>query len=215
MPTYKKIDGDYTITSLNSSDNVIVNTHTFTVNGNLDVVGNITYIESTELLVDDPFITVAANNSGTVANAVFQDQGLVTQTGTGTFAGLRFNNATESWQISSDVLANGAPISAYVEIGIANESPPGGTVGDIQYKVDGITFGGNANFNFDVANSRVILNGHQVFANVVTAPGSTADSATLYHNAIGAAGTGLYVSTPPVNTELVSKVRAIAFGIIF
>jgi hypothetical protein len=69
MPTYKKIDGDYTITSLNSSDNVIVNTNTFTLNGNLDVVGNITYIESTELLVDDPFITVAANNSGTVANA--------------------------------------------------------------------------------------------------------------------------------------------------
>jgi hypothetical protein len=39
MPTTKRIDGDYTISTLNDADNVVVNTHTVDINGNLDVVG--------------------------------------------------------------------------------------------------------------------------------------------------------------------------------
>ena len=68
MSAYKRIDGDYVITTINETDNVVVQAHTVKIEGNLDVIGNITYIESTDLEVTDPFITLAANNNGGYSN---------------------------------------------------------------------------------------------------------------------------------------------------
>lgn len=215
MPTYKRIDGDYVITTINSNDYMVVNTHTLEVNGNLNVRGNLTYIEVTELKVDDPFITVAANNSGVIANALFQNQGLVAQTSANTFAGLRFNNPTEEWEISANVAANGAPITPYQALATSAATAPGGNVGDIQFKNSGNTFSGNAAFNFDEANASVSLQGLLVLGNVGAAPTATANAATLYNAAEGSGGTGVYVKSTTVDDELVSKSAAIVFAIIF
>ena len=76
MSTVKNTSGDYTIT-------VADGLGLLTINADLDVIGNITYIDSTELKVTDPFITVAANNNGAI-----QSMGLVAQTTTTTWAGL-------------------------------------------------------------------------------------------------------------------------------
>ena len=170
MPTQKRIDGDYVITTINPPDDVIVNTNTMVINGNLDVVGNLTYIETTELKVDDPFITVAANNTGTLGTATFQEQGLVTQTSANTFAGLRFNNSTQTWQISPSVDANGAPLSAYVTLDTGGTGTPGAPSTSIQFNASGV-FAGNAALTFDVANAAVVLQGHQVFGNIGTNKG--------------------------------------------
>jgi hypothetical protein len=215
MTTYKRIDGDYVITTVNSGDFVTVETHTMEVIGNLNVRGNLTYIEVAELKVDDPFITVAANNAGSGNAAVFPNQGLVAQTGTGTFAGLRFHNDTGEWQISPSVAADGAPISSYQPIGIATAGLPGGPVDSIQFNAGGGVFGGNAGFSIDTANTRVSLIGHQTFGNIGSPPAVTANSVAVYHNEIGSGGTGLYVRSPVVQDELVSKTKAIVFGIIF
>jgi hypothetical protein len=215
MATQKRIDGDYVITTINPSDDVIINTNTVKINGNLDVIGNLTYIETTELKVDDPFITVAANNKGTIGTATFQEQGLVTQTSASTFAGLRFNNGTLTWQISPSVDANGAPISAYTDIGTASAASVGGPLNSIQYHDAGNVFGGSAYYSVDTANSRVTLQGDQLFGNIGTAPTAAANSVALYHNQEGSGGTGLYVKSLTVEDELVSKTKAIVFGIIF
>lgn len=214
MSTQKRIDGDYVITTINPPDDVIINTNTVKINGNLDVVGNLTYIETTELKVDDPFITVAANNTGTLGTATFQQQGLVTQTSASTFAGLRFNNSTQTWQISPSVDANGAPLSAYEDLDTGGGGVPGAPDQSVQFNSSG-SFGGDADFTFDAGNSAVRLQGHQVFGNIVSAPAATANSVALYHNAEGSGGTGLYVKSPTVEDELVSKTKAIVFGIIF
>lgn len=215
MATYKRVEGDYNIISVEDNDNVIIDTHTVKVYGNLDVVGNVTYIETNELTVDDPFITVAGNNNGTLGTAQFQEQGVVTQTSANTYAGLRFNNATLTWQISSSVDANGAPISAYSDIGTAAAGSVGGPLYAVQYHDAGNVFGGSAYYSVDLANSTVSLNGTQVFGNIGTAPAATANSVAVYHNAIGAGDTGLYVKNTAVEAELVTKNRAILFGIIF
>ena len=216
MATYKRIDGDYNITTLSSDDNVTITTHTVIINGNLDVQGNVTYIETTDLIVDDPFILLAANNTGSGNSALFPEQGVVTQTGNVTFAGLRFNNPTNTWQVSPSVYANGAPITAYADLGLAaNAALPGGSVTDIQYKLTTNTFGGNTEYQWDAANTRVRLQGHQTFGNIGTAPTAVANYVALYHNALGSGGTGLYVKSPAVEDELVSKTKAIVFGIIF
>lgn len=215
MATYKRVEGDYNIISVEDNDNVIIDTHTVKVYGNLDVIGNLTYIETTELKVDDPFITVAGNNSGTIGTAPFQEQGLVTQTSSNTFAGLRFNNGTLTWQISPNVDANGAPISSYTDIGTAAAGSVAGPLYSVQYHDAGNVFGGSSYYSVDVANSRVTLQGDQAFGNIGSAPTAVANSIALYHNEIGSGGTGLYVKGVAVEDELVSKTKAIVFGIIF
>jgi hypothetical protein len=215
MPTYKRIDGDYVITTINSNDYMVVNTHTMEINGNLNVRGNLTYIEVTELKVDDPFIMVAANNSGNLQTAPFQSQGLVAQTSANTFAGLRFNNAAEEWEISSDVDSSGDPITPYQAIGTSAAGSPGGNVNDIQFKNGGNTFGGNGAFQFDVANTQVSLQGHLVLGNIGVAPSATANAVALYNLQPGAGDSGVYVKTSTQDDELVSRAAAIVYAIIF
>ena len=117
MATYTRVSGDYNIVSIDPTvDNVNVTTSSLNVTGNLNVAGNITYITVESFTVDDPFITIAGNNSGTLGTAPYQEQGIVTRTSGSTYAGLRFDNGTQEWQISDDVYANGAPVTAYVAI---------------------------------------------------------------------------------------------------
>lgn len=205
MATHKRVDGTYYIDTVNSIDNVEITTHTVKVFGNLDVQGNITYIDTTELEVTDPFITLAANNSGAYSNV-----GILAQKASApnTYASLRWNTNSGTWQISSDN-------STFVDIAAGNTSTtPGGANTDIQFNNSG-AFGGNVNYSFDVANARVTLQGHQVFGNTATAPAAVANSVAVFHNAEGSGGTGLYVKSPSVEDELVSKSKAIVFAIIF
>lgn len=205
MATHKRVDGTYYIETINNIDNVEITTHTVKVFGNLDVQGNITYIDTTELDITDPFITLAANNTGAYSNV-----GILAQKSSGpnTYASLRWNTTSGTWQISSDN-------STFVDIASGNTSTsPGGANTDIQFNNVG-GFGGNVNYKFDVANSRVTLQGHQVFGNIATAPAAVANSVAVFHNAEGSGGTGLYVKSPSVEDELVSKSKAIVFAIIF
>jgi hypothetical protein len=205
MATHKRVDGTYYIETINNIDNVEITTHTVKVFGNLDVQGNITYIDTTELDITDPFITLAANNTGAYSNV-----GILAQKSSGpnTYASLRWNTNSGTWQISSDN-------STFVDIASGNTSTsPGGANTDIQFNNVG-GFGGNVNYKFDVANARVTLQGHQVFGNIATAPAAVANSVAVFHNAEGSGGTGLYVKSPSVEDELVSKSKAIVFAIIF
>jgi hypothetical protein len=216
MATYKRIDGNYTIASVDPSagDNVNIITHTLNLTGNLDVTGNVTYINVNDLTVDDPFITVAGNNAGVIANATFQQQGLVAQTSSNTFAGIRFDNGNLAWQVSPSVDANGAPIVAYANLTTGATTSPGGSNTFVQFNDSG-TFGGNSALAFDKVTGKLTIQGHVALGNIGATPSSVANSVVMYNNTVGAGGTGLYVVSSSVNDELVSKSKAIVFAIIF
>jgi hypothetical protein len=201
MATVKNTSDDYTIT-------VADGLGLLTINANLDVVGNITYIDSTELRVKDPFITVAYDNNGTI-----QSMGLVAQKSTTTFAGLRFNTVSGDWEISPAVDGDGGAITPYSTISTGGITP-GAPFNSVQYNGAG-TFSGNAAFTFDAGNAKVNITGQMVLANIVSTPASTPNVAALYNKAEGSGGTGIYVISPTVDDELVSKTKAIVFGIIF
>ena len=202
MATVKNTSGNYTIT-------VADGLGLLTINADLDVVGNITYIDSSELKVTDPFITVAANNNGAI-----QSMGLVAQKTTTTFAGLRFNTVSGDWEISDSVDANGAPISAYVTIAAGNTSTtPGAPVNSVQFN-DAGAFGGNSKFTFDSANTKVGITGQLVLGNIASTPTATANSAALYNATEGAGGTGVYVRSTTVSDELISKRKAVAYSLV-
>jgi hypothetical protein len=95
-----------------------------------------------------------------------------------------------------------------------SSTSPGGVNTNIQFN-NASSFGGNVNYSFDTANARVTLQGHQIFGNIATAPVAVANSVAVYHNIKGLGGTGLYVKSPTVQDELVSKSKAIVFAIIF
>jgi hypothetical protein len=201
MSSFKTVSGDYTIT-------VDGGTGTLTINADLDVVGNVTYIESNELKIDDPFITVAANNTGTI-----NEMGLIAQRSATTFAGLRFDDVTLKWQISSDVTANGDAISPYVDLSTGTASAAGANT-QIQFNNAG-SFAANANLTYDFTSSKLTLQGHQALGNIGSTPSSVSNSVVIYNKAIGSGGTGLYVKSSSVDDELVSKSAAIVFSIIF
>ena len=208
MPTQKRIDGDYVITTINPPDDVVVNTNTLVVNGNLDVVGNLTYINVDELNIRDPFIILNASNTSTYAS----NSGVLTHETDSTFAGIRYNATAGAWQLSIATDATGLT-GTWNNIGVSG----GGAAGpdtSIQYNQGGI-FAGDAALKFDAGNTAVTLQGHQRFGNIGTAPAATANAVALFHNAEGSGGTGLYFRSITTEDELVSKSKAIVFSIIF
>ena len=208
MPTYKRIDGDYTIATINSQDRVIIDTDTMEVHGNLDVMGNLTYINVEELNIRDPFILLNASNTGSYAS----NSGILTHRTSTVFAGLRFNNNTVSWQVSSSTGTTGET-GSWVDIQIGNGSAAGSNT-QIQFN-DAGAFGASADLRFDQSVARLEIDGHQVYGNIGTPPAPTANAVTVFHNQAGAGGTGLYVRDIATTDELVNRQRAILFSIIF
>ena len=201
MSTYKNTSGDLTLTGNNGLATLTVNYANTVFNGNFTYTGNLTTV--------DDFIVVAANNTGTV-----QDMGLLAgiDVTTDTYAGLRFDVATNAWQISSNV--SGLGIGTYANI-LTASSPAvaAGSDTQIQFNQGGV-FGANANLTYDYANSKLTIKGCQVFGNTAT-PANVANSVALYSNVTGSGGTGLYFTSSSAADELVSKSKAIVFAIIF
>jgi hypothetical protein len=196
--SYKTVNGDYTLTC-NDGDG------TFTVNAQAVFTGNVTYtVPATTVAA---FTTVAANNTGAIT-----DGGLLMQTGPTTFAGLRFDTTSNVWQISSSVNSLGVPVASYSNIATGSSSA-GGANTQLQFN-DNNSFGGSANLTFNTANNRLFLSGFQAFANTAT-PANVANAVAVYSNVIGGGGTGLYFTSTSANDELVSKGKAIVYGIIF
>jgi len=201
MSTYKNTSGDLTLTGGNGLATLTINYANTVFNGNMTYAGNIT--------TTDDFIVVAANNTGAIT-----DMGLLGQTGPTTFAGLRFDTTVKAWQISSNVSFSGAPIVAYSNIATASSTTAGGSNTDVQFNSNG-GFGGTGNLTFDYANNTLTLQGSQVLGNIGVAPAIPSNAVALYNNTIGGGGTGVYVLSSGVNDELVSKSKAIVYGIIF
>jgi flagellar basal body rod protein FlgF len=203
MATYKNISNDWYIT-------VDSGTGTIYVDGNLDVTGNITYVS--DIAVNDAFLIVAANNTGTV-----QDMGLVaTKVANSSYAGLRFDVSANAWQISSSVYGNGVPIAPYQSITSGNTGIPGGNVNDVQVNNGSGSFAANGNLQYNPSTSKLTLNGVQVLSNIGTAPTAVANSVSIYNNAPGSGQTGLYVTGNTIATdEVMSLTRAKLYSIIF
>jgi hypothetical protein len=196
MSTYKTTSGDFTLTCDNGNG-------VFTINAQTLFIGNVTY--NVPSVSTSAFITVAANNTGAIT-----DMGLLAQTGVSSFAGLRFDVGVQAWQVSPNVYGNGAPVTAYANIG----SAAAGANTNIQYNNNGV-FGGNANLSYDFANSVLTLQGYEVLGNIGAAPVAPSNAVAIYNNTVGDGATGVYVISSNVDDELISANQARKFAIIF
>ena len=209
MTSYKRIDGDYYITTINPGDNVYIQSQTVDVAGNLTVSGNLTYINVTELNIRDPFILVNSSNTGTYSS----NSGLLTHRTASNFAGLRYNNTSAQWELSSSTDTTGLT-GSWTPITTGNTVVPGGSNTAVQFN-NGGTFGGNAGLTFDYATSRLTINGTTALGYTSIPPTSVANAATMIANIPGSGGTGIYFNNNSNQDELISKSKAIVFSIIF
>jgi hypothetical protein len=213
MNTKKRIDGDYYIETINSDDRVYVNTNTMEVDGNLVVSGNITYINTEVLDVKDPFIVTNSSNTATYAS----NAGLLTHKTASTFAGIRYNTTDDKWEISTSTSESGET-GTWDEIGTASAGSVAGANTQVQFNNEG-NFGASANLTFtdtnqlNIAGNVNLTTGLQLADSA--APGSVANTTVLYGNVAGSGGTGVYFVDGSTADELVSKSKAIVFGIIF
>ena len=209
MTSYKRIDGDYYIQTIDPpTQKVYIDTDT-TVSGNLTVQGNLTYINVTELNVKDPFILVNSSNTGTYSS----NSGLLTHRTASNFAGLRYNNNTAQWELSSSTDTTGLT-GSWTPIATGNAAVPGGANTAVQFNNSGV-FGGNAGLTFDYATSRLTLTGTAALAYQSAPPTTVANAATMVANTAGSGGTGIYFTNGSDQDELISKSKAIVFSIIF
>ena len=159
------------------------------------------------IAVNDAFIIVAANNTGTV-----QDMGLVATKGTGSYAGFRFDTVANAWQVSSSVNLDGSPVAAYSSLATGNATVAGSNT-QVQFN-DGGSFGASANLSFNKTTNVLTLQGSQTLGNVGTTPSSVANSVVIYNNAPGAGATGLYVVSSTTNDEVTAYNKAKLLAII-
>ena len=211
MPTYKRIDGDYTISTINSADNVVVFTNTLEVHGNLDVMGNLTYINVEELNIRDPFIVLNSSNTGSYA----ANSGILVHRTPSDYAGLRWSNVAVRWQVANSTSSSGETGSWANVLTEDDGQSAAGSNTEIQYNFNN-NFGASPTLTFDQSQDRLRLDGHQVFGNLVIDPTGVANAVSLWHTSQGSGGTGLYFrdGTDPAG-ELISRKRAVLYSIIF
>jgi len=221
MNTKKRIDGDYYIETINADDRVYIDTDTLEVDGNLVVSGNLTYINTEELNITDPFIVLNSSNTATYA----ANAGVLTHKTASDYAGIRYSVDNGRWELSTATSASGET-GTWDAIGTASAGSPGGPNTAIQFNNAG-TFGGEAELTWDQgtdtlsitgivsATGNVAVDGAIQLADQSSAPASVANTTVLYANTVGSGGTGVYFVDGSTSDELVSKSKAIVYGIIF
>lgn len=212
MNTKKRIDGDYYIETINATDMVHIASNT-EIDGNLTVNGNVTYINTEQLDVKDPFVMVNMSNTATYAS----NAGLLTHKSATTFAGIRYNTNDNKWELSTSTGSTGET-GTWNEIGTAVAGSVAGANTQVQFNNEG-AFGASANLTFSDTSQLNIGGNVNVTAGLqladVAAPGAVTDTTVLHGGTAGSGGTGVYFVDGSTTDELVSKSKAIVFGIIF
>ena len=169
------------VTNINTDYTLNIN-GVFTVNANTIFNGNVSYtIPSSNVA---PFITVAANNTG-----AYTEMGLLAQLTSNTYAGLRYAVSANSWQTSTSVYANGAPIIAYANIGA-----PRGPNTSVQLNANGI-LSGTGNLTFNPSTNLLTLTGNENISGNLVASGNITAANFIGNTIVNSSANIIYVGS--------------------
>jgi len=219
MSLNKRIKGDYTIESIDSGDKIIMHqAGGVTIDANLTVTGASSSVESTNTTIVDNEIILnsgetldgVAGGAGTAG--ILIDRGIAANG----MAGIRFNESSNIWEIKNGDGVGWQPIAA--GSGIDN------VVEDLTPQLGG-ALDVNGQSIVSISNGDIVLaaNGTgavQIDSDIMIKEqvGDETPLASynkLYAKTVGAGGSGLFFSNLSETDELVSKKKAIVYGIIF
>ena len=201
MSTTKKINGDYKVIA----DNV-------TITGNLTVSGTQTTVNSVDTAINDRVIVL--NDGESSAGVSGGTSGIEVDRGTSTNARFVYDEVTDAWQLddgSGSLVPVVQSVTGLTEV-VDDTSPQLG--GDLDVNGNNI---GQASADVTILAEEVNLDADAVrILNNPGTPSSEAGYNKLYAATPASGGTGLFTVTDTVGPEeLVSKSKAIVFGIIF
>jgi hypothetical protein len=207
MAVVKNLNSNYTITNkVNPLANVIVETHTMFVNGNLLVGGNTTQVTKTDLYVTDNLITVNKGEIG--AGVTLGRAGLEVDRGSFANVQLIYREDYQKWSITNDgtTYANISATTGSGSLSVYDDKIPqlGGDLDTLSQSI----------FSSNVA--YVKFDDNVAIKTTTVAPTAVASYDIIYAQTPQGGGSGLYVTnTTTTNQELATQTRNIAYSIIF
>jgi len=215
MSTNKRIQGDYNITTVNGSGttagNVVVTTTNLNVIGNLVVIGSTTSVESTNSLISDNTIVLNSGEAG--AGVTLGYSGIEIERGSLTNTGFRWNESLTRWELTNDGSTWNPITSGGLSNVVDDTSPQLG--GNLDVNGHKITSASNGNIVIDADGSGLVkLDDVLTLQNQGSDPSSLSSYNKLYAKAPNNGGSGVYVVNATASDELVSKSKAVLFGLI-
>jgi hypothetical protein len=209
MARTQRISGNLT---LDPTGDLIVSADT-QITGNLTVVGTTTTFTTTDVAIKDRVIVL--NNGETGAGVTGRYSGIEVERGSTNNAFLVFDENDDTFKISTD---GGSSYTAIVAGGLAN------VVQDTTPQLGG-NLDVNGNSIISVSNGDVAIapNGSGNFRisspirldDEGSAPSSVTGATLMYSATAGGGGSGIFFVDGSINDELVSKSKAIVYGLIF
>lgn len=218
MTTHKRINGNYELTTLGASDTVTLTTSLVTITGNLTVSGTQTTVNSTDTDIQDRVIVLNKGESG--AGVTGGTSGIEVDRGSSTNSRIVFDESNDKWSIDNGsgslaIIATSAGGTGLENV-VEDTTPQLG--GDLDVNSQSIISASNGNIVIAPNGTGILhVDGSAVrLQNEGSDPTGQSGYTTVYAKAAGSGGTGLYaVSGTTTADELVSKSKAIVYGIIF
>jgi len=214
MSTHKRVNGDYAISTVGASDNVSITTHTVTITGNLNVAGTQTTVNSTDTDIADRLIVLNKGESG--AGVTGNISGIQLDRGSSTDARLAYVESVDKWNIDqgngtlTPIVSSASGLTTVVD----DTTPQLG--GDLDINSNSIVSTSNGNIAISPNGSGITIINSAIKLSEESDPSGEANVTKLYAKEAGSGGTGLYFVTDTFGPdELVSKSKAIVYGIIF
>lgn len=205
MPQTTRFNGHYTFQGVDPTSNVIVNTHSLVVTGNLNVTGTTTSVNSTNTQITDNIITLNKGETGAGVTAIYS--GVEIDRGISAKVSIRWNESLTRWELTTDG-------STYVPITT-------GSSGITKLSDDTAPqLGGNldvlARTIYSSSTELIKHDTNVAIQNTTIAPSYYSGYNVVYAQTPSGGGSGIFVTNSTTQQqELVTKSKALAFSIIF
>ena len=214
MSTNKRINGNYSVTTLGGSDTITLTSSEVIITGNFTVTGTQTTVNTTDTAVQDKLLELNAGQTGSAISGT-QQSGLTVDRGSSNPARILYDDSVDKWLIDSGS-------GSLTELGSGS-----GSMSDV---VDDTTpqLGGSLDVNgqsiVTVSDGHVVvapngtgelrLDGAPLRLQNQSAPSADAGYSKIHANTPGEGGSGVFVINDTITDELASKSKAILYGII-
>lgn len=218
MSTHKRINGNYDITTLGASDVVTISSSAVTVTGNLTVSGTQTTVNSQDTDIQDRVIVLNKGESG--AGVTGGTSGIEVDRGSSTNSRIVYDESNDKWSIDNGSGSLTPIASSAGGLGLENvvEDTTPQLGGSLDVNGESIVSASNGNVVIAPNGTGILhVDGSAVrLQNEGSDPTGQSGYTTVYSKVAGSGGTGLYTVTDTTTAdELVSKSKAVVFGIIF
>lgn len=218
MSTHKRINGNYDITTLGASDVVTISSSAVTVTGNLTVSGTQTTVNSQDTDIQDRVIVLNKGESG--AGVTGGTSGIEVDRGSSTNSRIVYDESNDKWSIDNGSGSLTPIASSAGGLGLENivEDTTPQLGGSLDVNSQSIVSASNGNVVIAPDGTGILhVDGSAVrLQNEGSDPTGQSGYTTVYSKVAGSGGTGLYTVTDTTTAdELVSKSKAVVFGIIF